>query len=959
MKNETFIKQFLIRAFDNLDDWIASEIENISEPFIRAIVNEAIQTGREGQLEESYLILEQLTAVVDAMNEPFWMGLIWQARAILLSDYEKFDASLEATTQAVKVYEVHGTPFYIAAAKLKAIRPLGLLTRIDEAIEIGHWIREVFEKEKFTLGLAQVASQLGTVYLVAWQNNEASLELKKSLKLYLDLDMPLNAAFIRHDLGVIASRNGDFSSAEQYYTQATKWMVESGDIAGQAKLQLNLAENCYRLGQYEQSFSYLLNTQKLLEPYPESPDNGLRDLIQSRIHRTLHQYSEAEQLLERALKTFQATNHPVDVIESMLDLIQLKFVSGTQEHLAESLELLEQLEIEVKTIDAPFFTAWVLLEKAKMWKKLNHLDEAINLGTQVQKIFQASDLDMQLAYVNAFLASCLTAQPKKASKMFQGILDNFGDTDPILAIECHQNLGRLSANQNQWEKALSFFTKATNLLDIVRRGLNTHLSQAGFLESKKDIADGILLAVHNLPDSQRQLLTWIERFKGGVLSDLLSQQPPDRSLNKDLNQLLTLRERLITQLDLHLSALQGGHETLATAQQGAFLAAHNNFQLSSAAKIREQLLSINKQIEAFHDPAYHWRAGNTISAKDLQKLLDEQTVFIAYYSIDDNLFAVSATNNKDDIVVHPLHCSVKEISEKWQRIRQHLLKPNQSRNATQARLAHLWQLLIAPLESRLASKSRLLISPHQTLFQIPFPGLFNQARERYLIDDWTLQIVPSMTVLSLCQNQIRTNHSSLIVGYPAKPDSPNYLPFVEKEVLALGQVLDQTSILLGEEATRENVLQQMQGKALVHLSGHAIYNSDFPLESGMPLANNRWLRASDLYLQFGTLSGALVVLSGCETGRGHLSGAEVIGLNSAFLYAGASGVVSGLWKVDDAATALLMKEFYFHLSRGEDTAVALQKAQKFLNTHETFSAPYYWASFNLTGDRSHAISFRE
>ncbi|MDQ3807643.1 MAG: CHAT domain-containing protein, partial [Thermoproteota archaeon] len=146
---------------------------------------------------------------------------------------------------------------------------------------------------------------------------------------------------------------------------------------------------------------------------------------------------------------------------------------------------------------------------------------------------------------------------------------------------------------------------------------------------------------------------------------------------------------------------------------------------------------------------------------------------------------------------------------------------------------------------------------------------------------------------------------------------------------------------------------------IVHFATHGILNDKHPELSGIVLSmvNERgqpedgFLRLRDIYNL--NLPVDLVVLSACRTGIGkQVRGEGLIGLTRGFMYAGASRVVASLWKVDDEATAELMKRFYrYMLEKKMAAAAALRQAQiEMMNAREQWRAPYYWAGFVLQGD---------
>jgi CHAT domain-containing protein len=111
-----------------------------------------------------------------------------------------------------------------------------------------------------------------------------------------------------------------------------------------------------------------------------------------------------------------------------------------------------------------------------------------------------------------------------------------------------------------------------------------------------------------------------------------------------------------------------------------------------------------------------------------------------------------------------------------------------------------------------------------------------------------------------------------------------------------------------------------------------------------------FLRLHDIYSL--NLPAKLVVLSACETSLGReFKGEGLVGLVRGFMYAGARGVISSLWKVDDFATKELMTIFYREMfMNSESPASALRKAQVEIWKGSEFRDPFYWAAFNLQGD---------
>ncbi len=266
-------------------------------------------------------------------------------------------------------------------------------------------------------------------------------------------------------------------------------------------------------------------------------------------------------------------------------------------------------------------------------------------------------------------------------------------------------------------------------------------------------------------------------------------------------------------------------------------------------------------------------------------------------------------------------------------------------------LQHLHQKLVEPLQAYLRT-DHLIIVPHDTLHYLSFAALTDGSH--YLSEKHILSLLPSANTLRfLPQNHHLGINTPLVFGDPIALESLGVLSSAQTEVKAIARLFHITPFM-GREATETRLRLQAKDANILHLAVHGEYNPINPLFSTLYLTpdnqNDGRLEVHEIYGLDLMGKTNLVVLSACQTNIGQQSkGDEIVGLNRAFLYAGTPAVMSSLWDIDDAATALLMEQFYIHLQSGSNASKALQEAQKEVRQQPEYAHPYYWSAFSITG----------
>lgn len=375
---------------------------------------------------------------------------------------------------------------------------------------------------------------------------------------------------------------------------------------------------------------------------------------------------------------------------------------------------------------------------------------------------------------------------------------------------------------------------------------------------------------------------------------------------------------------------------------------------------RERYQVLLARLESANPEYASLTAVQPMHAADVRRALPAGTTLVSYYLIGGRAHAWIIDH------AHLEHVALKTDQARLDRVacwattlsgdsaRSRSMEPPASGCSDPATEEEAYALLFAPLRGKIHD-DRLIIVPHGDLHYVPFNALRNPKTKRYLLEDYTISYAPSASALKyLAEKESPVEGRSLVIGNPTGDGMQAALPGSQREAETIAHLLGTTARVGG--AATEGLLYGIGGKYdLIHISAHGEYRADSPLFSRIVLAKDAShdgrLEVQEILSDVDFSGVNLVVLSACGTARGRRSGGDdIVGLTRAVLYAGAPGVISTLWDIDDDASADLMEEFYRHLLAGELAADALRDAQLSLLRRAPYADPSYWAAFELSGN---------
>jgi CHAT domain-containing protein/Tfp pilus assembly protein PilF len=769
-------------------------------------------------------------------------------------------------------------------------------------------------------------------------------------------------------------QSGSLLAAQNSYQQALRLYQAANNLAGQQNCSIGLAQVNYQEANYTQALEQLRQAERLLP----GERNGLLMSTRGLIYIELGNYREAANDLRWGVHHLRVTDRDrihlnraeIGLGEAYLYLGQYQQGLNTLQSLVNrtfdlhlrrrAFNAIGTIQLELAQNEAALTSfeqaasvpniSGDRIGKAKTLENLGRVNHALGKRQVALKYYQKAlgelrsigAWEQQVFVLNRLgqLAGSLGLKNRALEYLQQalGTVSSSGGVGRVLTLvnlgNFYQQQGDLVKAQEYLESALAWArsngdrigeTKALSGLGIIQMRSENRTAAIAHLESSIEIFEDLRPGLRD-EDKISLFDTQLRTYS------LLQQAYVD---NQQSDRALIVAERSRARAFIELLA-----QRLAASEQEDPTNPLDISKITAVARERQATLvtySIVTDEREKESKLYIWVVNPegkiTFRQLNLAQLRSQLAISLASIAADSRQTAGGGPDTEkaliEDFVVAMRGNEPKKIAPKI---------------ATQ----NGYKLLIEPIADLLPidPQAKIIFIPQGALFLVPFAAL-QDSTGKYLIEQHTIQIAPSIQTLTL-KKPVNSNNQALIIGNPAPmPETLAALPGTKIEANTIATMFNVPPILEGE-ATETKVTESIEQASIIHFATHGLFNEKQPLQSSLALAasdGDGFLTADDI-LNY-KLQADLVFLSACNTGRGKITGDGAIGLSRSFLAAGAQSTVVSLWYVPDLPTATLAIEFYRHLQATQDKAQALRQAM--LTVMKQNPHPVNWAGFMLVG----------
>ncbi len=791
---------------------------------------------------------------------------------------------------------------------------------IAQAIEYYQKSLKLNEELKNKRQIAFTTVAIGEVYRYQGNYSQALEYFHRSLKVSEELGNKLQIANALNKIGIVYFYQGNYEYALEYFQKGLALREEINNAGGIIDSVNNIGSINLSKGNYAQALEYYQRSLKLSEKIGSK--SGMRDALNNigEVYRLQGNYTQAMEYSQKSLALSAELGNKLVIPETLTIIGNIYFSQGNY---AQALEYAERAATIARQTNNRFYLWNALVTAGEAYRALKQFDKS-------RQAFEEAILTIELSRASIAGQEARATYFAKSQRPYELYID--------LLMQMHQE--QPNEGYDGMALQISERARARSLLELLN-------------ESRADI-------------------------KQGVVPDLLERE---RSLQQQLNARAESQTRL----------LSGKY----TEEQASILKKEIDALTIEYQNIEAQIRQKSPRYAALTQPEPLKLSGIQ------QEMLDRDTILLEYSLGEKRSYLWAVT--KDSIKSYELPPR-SEIEAAVKRVYAlvsdgKLVIDDKAQAEYEREAARLSEILLAPVAAQLQNK-RILVVADGALQYLPFGALPKTKNQPLIVENEIISLPSASTLVSLRrQMQGRATASKTLAVFAdpvfsatdgrVKVTNPTTKPTSLTQNTALERAASNTGVLrdgiisrlpfsrreaesilavipVGEkmqaldfQANRTTALSsEMSQYRILHFATHGLLNSEHPELSGivLSLVNEQgqtidgFLRLNEIYNL--NLSADLVVLSACQTALGkEIKGEGLIGLTRGFMYAGSPRVVASLWKVDDVATAELMKLFYQKMLQEKmRPAAALRAAKVEMLKQKRWNAPFYWAAFEIQGE---------
>lgn len=831
-------------------------------------------------------------------------------------------------------------------------------------------------------------------------DHDAAIEsLTLAVSLFREIGDRSGEAIALNSFATVHHARGEYREALGYLQDALAIHRSRKDRNGEASALNNIAQMYVALGERQRALDTF--GEALVAIRADGDPRGEAIVLNSTggVYSTLGDYERALSLYNEALPLYRAAGNRGGEANVLNRIGRAHFFLGASEralaHYTEALAIVRAIKLAVGE-------ASVLLNIGELHLARGDPQKALETLAPALATIRAAKNPRGEAFVLSLLGETYLALGNHAMAV--------GSLDASLVI--HRALGDRSAEARalhhlarahraagHLDLAIARNLEALATVETLRSALAADESRTSYFSTVRGVYEtriDLLMLAHDKDPSRgfdREALEASESARARGLLDLLAEAGAGIRQGVDV-ELLDRERALGGRLNLLAERYSRMRAGGAPPEQVERASTEVEAIASELRDVRARIRVSSPRYAALTQP-------EPLRVREIQeRVLDPETVVLEYSLGDEHSYLWTVSRSAISSHRLPGRAEIEAAARRFYEAARDRTSEAEVADAAAA----LSRMLLVPAAGRL-THMRLVVVPDGILHYVPFaalpiPGGSAPGRVRPLVVDHEVIHLPSASVLAEMRAHLAgRKRAPKTVAVFADPvfgaDDPRLgmsgkaaisadrpgpealrraardvdggskpferLPFSRREARSILTLAakERSFEALDFAASRAAVTAVPLGEyRIVHFATHGLLDSRRPELSGLVLSlvDDRgdsidgFLRLHDIYNL--ELPADLVVLSACRTGLGReVRGEGLVGLTRGFMYAGAERVVSSLWRVDDAATAELMKRFYGEmLGRGLRPAAALRAAQIEMLQQSRWKHPYYWGAFVLQGE---------